>query len=61
MVSPTKARSRFRSGVDIVGDVNFAGNLNVGPDGGGNRVKITNSGMTVFDGNGTMRVRLGLW
>lgn len=48
------------AGVDIVGDVNFSGNLNVGPD-SGQRVKITNSGVTVFDGNGTMRVRLGIW
>ncbi len=48
------------AGVDIVGDVNFSGNLNVGPD-SGQRVKITNSGVSVFDGNGTMRVRLGIW
>lgn len=56
-----RADANGGAGVDIVGDVNFAGNLNVGPDSGGNRVKMTNSGMTVFDQNGTMRVRLGLW
>lgn len=55
------ADSNGGAGVDIIGDVAFRGSLNVGPDSGGNRVKITNSGMSVFDANGTMRVRLGLW
>jgi hypothetical protein len=48
------------AGVDIVGDVNFAGNLNVGADSGGNRMKITNQNIQVFDGNGTRRVAFGL-
>jgi hypothetical protein len=48
-------------GVDIVGDTTFKGNLDVGADGGGNRVKITNSGFQVFDGNGTLRAQFGLF
>jgi hypothetical protein len=56
-----KADANGGAGVDIVGDVNFSGNLNVGADGGGNRMKITNQNITVFDGNGTMRVRMGIW
>ncbi|MEJ8629362.1 hypothetical protein P0F65_05065 [Sphingomonas sp. I4] len=50
----------MEGGVDIVGDVNFAGNLNVGADSGGNRMKITNQNIQVFDGNGTRRVAFGL-
>jgi len=55
-----RADANGGGGVDIVGDVNFAGNLNVGADSGGNRMKITNQNIQVFDGNGTRRVAFGL-
>lgn len=42
------------------GDATFSGALNVGADSGGNRLKITNQNLTVFDANGTRRVAFGL-
>jgi hypothetical protein len=54
-----RADANGGAGVDIVGDVNFAGNLNVGPD-SGQRTKITNQGVFIYDGNGTRRVALGI-
>ncbi|WP_242152595.1 hypothetical protein [Sphingomonas sp. BAUL-RG-20F-R05-02] len=55
-----RADANGGAGVDIVGDVNFSGNLNIGADSGGNRTKITNQNYQVFDGNGVRRVALGL-
>jgi hypothetical protein len=54
-----RADANGGAGVDIVGDVNFSGNLNVGPD-SGQRTKITNQGVFIYDGNGTRRVALGI-
>ena len=48
------------AGVDIVGDVNFAGSLNVGPD-SGQRLKITSSLIAFYDINNISRIRLGFW
>jgi len=47
-------------GVDIVGDTTFRGSLNVGPD-SGQRCKITDAGMMVYDSNNVLRVRVGVW
>lgn len=55
-----RADANGGAGVDIVGDVNFSGNLNVGPDSGGNRMKLTNSGLWLYDANGTLRAQLSL-
>lgn len=55
-----RADANGGGGVDIVGDVNFSGNLNVGPDSGGNRMKLTNSGLWLYDANGTLRAQLSL-
>lgn len=55
------ADSAVGAGIDIVGDVAFRGKLNVGPDSGGSRTKITDSGVSVYDANGTLRVKLGLF
>lgn len=55
-----RSDSNGGAGVDIVGDVNFSGNLNVGPD-SGERVKITNQGVFGFFGNGNPSFRLGRW
>jgi hypothetical protein len=53
-----RADANGGAGVDIMGDVTFAGALNVGADSGGNRLKITNSGIWLYDGNGTKRFEL---
>lgn len=55
-----RADANGGGGVDFGGDVNFTGSLNVGADSGGNRMKITNQNIQVFDGNGTRRVAFGL-
>ncbi len=55
-----RADANGGAGIDLVGDVNFKGSLDVGADSGGNRVKITNNGITFFDANSTYRGGMGL-
>jgi hypothetical protein len=50
-----RADAYGNAGVDIVGDVQIKGQA------GSGRSVITGSGMTVYDSNNVMRVRLGLW
>ncbi|WP_313534403.1 hypothetical protein [Sphingomonas sp.] len=55
-----RADANGGAGIDLVGDVSFKGSLDVGADSGGNRVKITNNGLTFYDANGTYRGGIGL-
>lgn len=47
--------------MDSSGDVVFKGRLNVKSATSGQRLEIDNQTVRVYDGNGTLRVRMGVW
>lgn len=60
MASITVGADGATAGTEIVGNVTFRGNLNVGPD-SGQRMKITSNSIIIYDANNMPRVKLGLF